>query len=186
MSFCSMSFRPRPPSGKSRAQSGGMGHDAAGFLHAALTDGHFHNASSWTWNTMANLPLRGLAWHGPAGRGRLPAYSSRRSCPPKVSCSSIFPARSGQIADAPAAEAVRYKARREVAQVASAGQADQHMSFLPVHHYLAHADAIVFLNHLRGGIAQRVPELHDVRIRCAPGIHQRLHFLLGHFRAPWL
>ena len=57
------------------------------------------------------------------------------------------------------------------------------MSFLSVHRHLAHADAVMLFNHLRGGIAQRVPEPHDVRIRRAPGIHQRLHFLLGHFRA---
>ena len=86
-----------------------------------------------------------------------------------------------QISDAPAAEAIDHKSRREVAQIASAGQADQQPIVPPVHLYLANTDAIVFLNHFRGCIPKRVPELHDVRIGCAPRIHERLHFLLGIF-----
>ena len=88
-----------------------------------------------------------------------------------------------EIADALAAESVYHKARREVAQVATARQADQHMSSLPVHRHFAHADAILPLDHLRSGIAQRVPELYDVGIRRAPRIYQRLHFLLRHLCA---
>ena len=42
---------------------------------------------------------------------------------------------------------------------------------------------IVFLNHLRGCIPKRVPELHDVRISRAPCIHHRLHLLFGHLCA---
>ena len=88
-----------------------------------------------------------------------------------------------QISNAPATKAIGHKARREVTQIASAGQADQQPIILPVHLHLAHSAAIVFLNHLRGGIPKRIPELHDVRIGRAPCVHQWLHFLLGHFRS---
>ena len=40
----------------------------------------------------------------------------------------------------------------------------------------------MFLNHFRGRIPKRVPELYDVWVGCAPSIHQRLHLLLGHLR----
>lgn len=88
-----------------------------------------------------------------------------------------------QIPNAPATKAVGHKSRREVIQIAPAGQADQQPIVPPVHLHLANTDAIVFLNHLRGGIPKRVPELHDVWVGSTPRVHQRLHFLFGHLRA---
>ena len=70
-----------------------------------------------------------------------------------------------------------------VAEVSAGRKPHEHLVILPVECDFSDAGGGFTADHFSGSAVHGVPESHNIGVSCAPGVHQRLHLLLGHLRS---